>query len=109
MKVHQLKALVAIGDQGSIRAASRASGLSPAAVTKAVRELEEDLRTLLITREAKGVTFTEASRALLVHARLVWDSWRAHRTRWTRSRAASRPRCASASSRGSLSRASARS
>jgi len=71
MKVHQLKALVAIGDQGSIRAASRASGLSPAAVTKAVRELEDDLKTLLITREAKGVTFTEAGRALLVHARLV--------------------------------------
>jgi molybdate transport repressor ModE-like protein len=71
MKIHQLKALCAIGDHGSIRAASRAAGLSPAAVTKAVRELEEDLGTLLITREAKGVTFTEAGRALLVHARLV--------------------------------------
>jgi LysR family transcriptional regulator of abg operon len=71
MKIHQLKALVAIGDRGSIRAASRACGLSPAALTKAVRELEEDLKTLLITREAKGVTFTEAGRALLVHARLV--------------------------------------
>lgn len=71
VKVHQLKALVAIGDHGSIRAASRAAGLSPAAVTKAVRELEEDLKTLLITREAKGVMFTEAGRALLVHARLV--------------------------------------
>ncbi|CAN7634027.1 LysR substrate-binding domain-containing protein [Variovorax sp. LjRoot290] len=71
MKVHQLKALVAVGDHGSIRAASRAAGLSPAAVTKAVRELEEDVRTLLITREAKGVTFTDAGRALLVHARLV--------------------------------------
>ena len=71
MKFHQLKALVAIGDWGSIRAASRAVGLSPAAVTKAVRELEDDLKTLLITREAKGVTFTEAGRALLVHARLV--------------------------------------
>ncbi|MEP6720236.1 MAG: LysR substrate-binding domain-containing protein [Variovorax sp.] len=71
MKVHQLKALVAVGDHGSIRAASRAAGLSPAAVTKAVRELEDEVRTLLITREAKGVTFTEAGRALLVHARLV--------------------------------------
>jgi len=71
MKVHQLKALVAIGEQGSIRAASRAVGVSPAAVTKAVRELEDELKTLLITREAKGVMFTEAGRALLVHARLV--------------------------------------
>jgi len=71
MKIHQLRALVAIADQGSIRAASRACGLTPAALTKAVRELEEDLGTLLITREAKGVTFTEAGRALLVHARLV--------------------------------------
>jgi LysR family transcriptional regulator, regulator of abg operon len=71
MKIHQLRALVAVADSGSIRAAARACGLTPAALTKAVRELEEDLRTLLITREAKGVTFTEAGRALLVHARLV--------------------------------------
>ena len=40
MKVHQLKALVAIGEHGSIRAASRAAGLSQAAVTTALRELE---------------------------------------------------------------------
>lgn len=71
MKIHQLKALLAIGDRGSIRAASRSVGQSPAALTKAVRELEDDLKTLLITREAKGARFTEAGRALLVHARLV--------------------------------------
>ena len=71
MKLHQLRALVAIADTGSIRNAARASGLSPAAITKAIRELEEDLNVTLIVREATGVTLTEAGQTLLGHARLT--------------------------------------
>ena len=70
-KIHQLKALVTVADTGSIRAASRAMCLSPAAVTKAVRELEEDIGTVLVLRENAGIRFTAAGRALLVHARVV--------------------------------------
>jgi LysR family transcriptional regulator, regulator of abg operon len=71
MKLHQLRALVAIADTGSIRNAARASGLSPAAITKAIRELEEDLNVTLVVREATGVTLTEAGRTLLGHARMT--------------------------------------
>ncbi|MEX3638176.1 LysR substrate-binding domain-containing protein [Paraburkholderia sp. BR14320] len=71
MKLHQLNTLAAIADTGSIRAAARSLGLSPAAVTKAMRELEGDLHAPLIVRSASGVAFTEFGRALVVHARLV--------------------------------------
>lgn len=70
-KIHQLRALVTVASMGSIRAASRAMCLSPAAVTKAVRELEEDIGTALVLRENAGIRFTAAGRALLVHAQAV--------------------------------------
>jgi LysR family transcriptional regulator of abg operon len=71
MKLHQLSTLAAIADTGSIRAAARSLGLSPAAVTKAVRELEADLRVPVVIRSASGAVFTEFGRTLVVHARLV--------------------------------------
>ncbi|HKT91046.1 MAG TPA: LysR substrate-binding domain-containing protein [Paraburkholderia sp.] len=71
MKFHQFRALVAMADTGSIRAAARQLGISPAAATKAVRELEAEQQIALVTRNANGIAFTEAGQALLVHARLV--------------------------------------
>ena len=71
MKLHQLSTLAAIADTGSIRAAARSLDLSPAAVTKAMRELEADLQAPLLVRSASGIAFTEFGRALVVHARVV--------------------------------------
>ncbi|MGU7768644.1 LysR family transcriptional regulator [Burkholderia sp. MR1-5-21] len=71
MKIHQLRTLVAISDTGSIRNAAKALELSPAAVTKAMRDLEEQVGVALIVREASGVTLTEPGQALLAHARLM--------------------------------------
>ncbi|WP_321842027.1 LysR substrate-binding domain-containing protein [Paraburkholderia bannensis] len=71
MKFHQFRALVAMADTGSIRAAARALGISPAAATKAVRELEAEQQIPLVTRNANGIAFTEAGQALLVHARAI--------------------------------------
>ncbi|REE07367.1 DNA-binding transcriptional LysR family regulator [Paraburkholderia sp. BL27I4N3] len=71
MKLHQLRALVAIADTGSVRNAARAIELSPAAITKAMRELEDEVGLTLIVRETTGVTLTEAGQKLLEHARLV--------------------------------------
>lgn len=71
MKLHQLQALVAIADRGSIRAAARQLGLSQAAVTKALRELEAEQHLALAVRAASGITFTEYGQALLTHARLI--------------------------------------
>lgn len=71
MKSHQFRAFVAIADSGSIRAAARYLGVSSAAVTKAVRDLEIEQKIALITRNANGVGFTEAGQAFLAHARLI--------------------------------------
>ena len=71
MKDHQLKALVQVADRGSIRAAARAMNLSQRALTKALRELEEDVGAELLQRSYKGVGFTPEGNALLVRARLV--------------------------------------
>lgn len=71
MKFHQFRALVAMADTGSIRAAARTLGISPAAATKAVRELEAEQQIALVTRNANGIAFTEAGQALLVHARAI--------------------------------------
>ncbi|KWF87038.1 LysR family transcriptional regulator [Burkholderia diffusa] len=71
MKTHQLNALVTIADTGSIRAAARTLGLSPAALTRTIRDIEADLQVPLVNRSAAGISFTEYGRSLIVHARLV--------------------------------------
>lgn len=71
MKDHQLKALIQVAESGSIRAAARAMNLSQSALTKALRELEEDVGAELLMRSYKGIEFTPAGNALLVRARLA--------------------------------------
>ncbi|WPC03450.1 LysR substrate-binding domain-containing protein [Pseudomonas benzenivorans] len=71
MKDHQLKALIQVAESGSIRAAARAMNLSQSALTKALRELEEDVGAELLTRSYRGIDFTPAGHALLVRARLA--------------------------------------
>jgi DNA-binding transcriptional LysR family regulator len=71
MKDHQLKALVQVAERGSIRAAARAMNLSQSALTKALRELEEDVGAELLQRSYKGIGFTPEGSALLLRARLV--------------------------------------
>lgn len=71
MKDHQLKALLQVAESGSIRAASRAMNLSQSALTRALRELEEDVGAELLSRSYKGAEFTAAGETLLSRARLA--------------------------------------
>jgi len=71
MKDHQLRALVQVAESSSIRAAARSMHLSQSALTKALRELEEDVGAELLTRSYKGVEFTPAGTVLLTRARLA--------------------------------------
>lgn len=73
MKDHQLKAWLQLAESGSIRAAARDLHISPAAVTKAVRELETDLDAQLVVRSARGIVFTESGRQLTARARLAQE------------------------------------
>lgn len=71
MKIHQLRALVAIADAGSVRGAARLLNSSPAAVTQSLQYLEETVRMQLVSRTSSGVTLTECGQTLLAHARLI--------------------------------------
>lgn len=71
MKYHQLKAFFAVAEEGSIRAAARRLNVSPAALTKAVKELELALGVSLVVRTARGVQLTGLGQQLQVRARLI--------------------------------------
>lgn len=71
MKLQQLQTLVAVVDEGGIRAAARRLGVSQAAITKAMRLLEEEAGVPLLLRRSRGIDLTEAGQRLLVRARLI--------------------------------------
>ncbi|MDH6152020.1 MULTISPECIES: LysR substrate-binding domain-containing protein [Paraburkholderia] len=71
MKLHQLRALVAVADQGSIAGAARSLFVSQPAVTKAIRELESDIGITLLGRSVTGVTLTSTGESLVRRARLI--------------------------------------
>ena len=71
MKDHQLRALVQVAESGSIRAAARSMNLCQSALTKSLRELEEELGVELLLRSYKGIEFTDAGHTLLTRARLA--------------------------------------
>jgi len=58
-------------DHGSLRAAARRVGMSQPAMSKSLRQLEEELGTRLLLRSARGVMLTPAGRALLARARVI--------------------------------------
>ncbi|KIG10573.1 LysR family transcriptional regulator [Caballeronia concitans] len=76
MKYHQLRAFLSVVEQGSIRAAARSLFLSQAALTKAIKELEQDLGVPLIVRTARGVQLTAFGQQLRVRAKLVVSEMR---------------------------------
>jgi len=71
MKLHHLRALTAIAEQGSINAAARALCVSQPAITRAMRELESEVGVAILTRNSWGVSITEQGRRLLARARLI--------------------------------------
>lgn len=71
MKHQHVKAFVQVADSGSIRAAARALRISQSALTRSMKELEEDVGAELLNRSYRGVTFTEAGKALLGRLRMI--------------------------------------
>lgn len=69
MKLAALRAFVAAVEDGSLRGAARAVGVSQPALTKAIRELERELAASLLVRSNTGVTPTAQGRVLFEHAR----------------------------------------
>jgi DNA-binding transcriptional LysR family regulator len=65
----QLKAFVAVVEQGGFTAAGRRLGLSQPAVSRAVATLEKELGLPLLVRSRDGLSLTEAGSLALTHAR----------------------------------------
>lgn len=76
MKLHQLRHLVAVAAEGSIRGAARSQGLSQATVTQSLRELEADVGVALLVRHGQGIALTAAGHDLLQHAQRLLAQWR---------------------------------
>ena len=71
MKLHHLRDLLAVADQGSVRAASREIGIAQPAITRSIQELEHELGVALFERRARGVVPTTMGEAFIRRARNI--------------------------------------
>jgi DNA-binding transcriptional LysR family regulator len=73
-QLHLMKVFVAVGEEESFAAASRRIDLSPAAVTRAIAALEEELGVKLLARTTRNVRLTEAGQRYLDDTRNILAS-----------------------------------
>lgn len=71
MRLNQIRDFLATVDAGSIRGAARRLSLSQPALTKSLRQLENELGAVLLTRGVRGARPTDLGRAFLARARAV--------------------------------------
>jgi DNA-binding transcriptional LysR family regulator len=71
MRLNQIRDFLATVETGSIRAAARRLALSQPALTKSLRQLENELGAVLLTRGVRGARPTDLGRAFLARARAV--------------------------------------
>jgi LysR family nitrogen assimilation transcriptional regulator len=68
MSLRQIRYFVAVAHAGSLSAAARVLNVSQPALTLQIRQLEQQLDVMLLTRHARGAELTKAGRAYLEHA-----------------------------------------
>lgn len=71
MKLSSIRDFVAVAERGSLRAASRHTGVPQPSMTRSIRELERELGTDLLERTAQGVQLTPMGQAFLRRASTV--------------------------------------
>lgn len=71
MKFSHIKAIIAVTDAGSIRSAAATLGKTQSALTKQIRQIEEEVGLALFLRTTRGVVPTEAGLAILSRVRSV--------------------------------------
>jgi DNA-binding transcriptional LysR family regulator len=69
LKLHQLRDVIAVADQGSLRAAARHLNIAQSAITKSVRQLEKELDVSLFERHKRGAVLTPMGTLFLQRAR----------------------------------------
>ncbi|WP_028104731.1 LysR family transcriptional regulator [Pseudoduganella violaceinigra] len=73
-QMHLMTVFVAVGEQESFAGASRSLNMSPAAITRAVAALEEQLGAQLLQRTTRNVRLTEAGQRYLDDCRNILAS-----------------------------------
>jgi LysR family transcriptional regulator of abg operon len=76
MKLHHFRDVVAIAEQGSLRAAARHLQLAQPALTRSLSELERELGTSLFERRARGMVLTPVGQAFFARATTVLNEVR---------------------------------
>lgn len=71
MKLSQIRDVLAVVDNGSLRSASRKLGITQPTMTRSIRDIEHELGVVLFTRHANGVTPTEAGRTFIRRATAI--------------------------------------
>lgn len=69
MKLTQLRDLASIADTGGLRRAARRLGLSQPALSRSIRELEDELGVTLFDRSTSGMELTEPGRTFAMRGR----------------------------------------
>jgi LysR family transcriptional regulator of abg operon len=67
----RLRDFLAVAKAGSLRGGAQALGISQPAITKSIRQLEDELQMKVLQRSGRGATPTPAGRALLSRARVI--------------------------------------
>lgn len=70
-RLTQIRDFIAAVDAGSLRAGARALGISQPALTKSIRQLEDDLHVKLLQRSARGAVLTRSGKTFLARARVI--------------------------------------
>lgn len=76
MKFHQIKALVAINQCGSINEASQLLHVTQPALSRSIKDLERELGMTLLQRSYKGMSLTDEGRRIIRHAHMAVESMR---------------------------------
>jgi DNA-binding transcriptional LysR family regulator len=71
MRLSQIRDFIAVVEAGSLRAAAGKVGVSQPAVSKSIRQLEQELQVQLLQRNTRGAAVTRAGRAFLSRARVI--------------------------------------
>lgn len=68
MRLEQFEYLIAVKNHNSMHAAARELFVSQQSISKAMKELEEELHTKIFKRSSKGTQLTEEGQAIYLHA-----------------------------------------
>lgn len=71
MKLHHLRNVVAVVERGSLRAGAKHLGLAQPAVSRSIKELEQELGVVLFERHKFGMTLTSAGEVFFRRARAI--------------------------------------